>query len=231
MKVLVVDDDPDIVEAVSICFALRWPDAELVDAPDGASALSTFEIEQPDVVILDLGLPDMNGLEVCRTIREDSQVPILILTARGGELNKVRGLEMGADDYITKPFSHLELLARIKAVLRRASSPLAGGDSPAFEKGDFRFDFAAHRVFAGENPVQLTKTEYGLLYHLTRNYPNVVPHKTLLAKVWGREYIDETDYLKVHVQRIRKKFSEVLPGFEPIATERGVGYRLAPTGE
>ena len=123
MKVLVVDDDPDIVEAVNICFALRWPDAEVVDAPDGTTALSTFEAEEPDVVILDLGLPDMNGLEVCKTIREDSQVPILILTARGGELNKVQGLEMGADDYITKPFSHLEPLARIKAVLRRASAP------------------------------------------------------------------------------------------------------------
>ena len=132
MKVLVVDDDPDIVEAVSICFALRWPDAELVDAPDGATALSTFESEEPDVVILDLGLPDMNGLEVCRKIRETSEVPILILTARGGELNKVQGLEMGADDYITKPFSHLELLARIKAVLRRAAAPLAADQRPEF---------------------------------------------------------------------------------------------------
>ena len=231
MKVLVVDDDPDIVEAVSICFALRWPDAELVDAPDGATALSTFEAEEPDVVILDLGLPDMNGLEVCKTIRETSQVPILILTARGGELNKVRGLEMGADDYITKPFSHLELLARIKAVLRRAAAPPPGDESPAFEDGDFKFDFAAHRVYVGETHVQLTKTEYGLLYHLTKNYPNVVLDKTLLAKVWGREYINETDYLKVHVQRIRKKFSAALPGFEPIATERGIGYRLTPSGE
>ena len=227
MKVLVVDDDPDIVEAVSICFALRWPDAELVDAPDGTTALSTFESEEPDVVILDLGLPDMSGLEVCKIIREDSQVPILILTARGGELNKVQGLEMGADDYITKPFSHLELLARIKAVMRRASAPPPGGDGEAFEDGDFKFDFAARRVFAGETPIQLTKTEYGLLFHLTKNFPNVVQHKTLLAKVWGREYIDETDYLKVHVQRIRRKFAEAQPGLDPIDTERGVGYRLS----
>lgn len=230
MKVLVVDDDPDIVEAVSICFALRWPDAEVVDAPDGTTALTTFVAEEPDVVILDLGLPDMNGLEVCKTIRDDSQVPILILTARGGELNKVQGLEMGADDYITKPFSHLELLARIKAVLRRATAPPPGGEGEAFEEGDFKFDFATHRVYAGDTPIQLTKTEYGMLFHLTKNYPNVVQHKTLLAKVWGREYIDETDYLKVHVQRIRRKFAEVLPGLDPIDTERGVGYRLSPTG-
>jgi len=231
MKVLVVDDDPDIVEAVSICFALRWPDAELVDAPDGTTALSTFESEEPDVVILDLGLPDMNGLEVCRTIREDSQVPILILTARGGELNKVQGLEMGADDYITKPFSHLELLARIKAVMRRASAPEPGGEGEAFEEGDFKFDFAAHRVFAGDTHVPLTKTEYGLLFHLTKNYPNVVQHKTLLAKIWGREYIDETDYLKVQVQRIRRKFSEANSSLDPIANERGVGYRLSVSGD
>ena len=119
MKVLVVDDDPDIAEAVGICFALRWPDAEVIDAPDGETALARFAQDTPDVVILDLGLPDMNGLDVCRSIRETSQVPILILTARGGEINKVRGLELGADDYVTKPFSHLELLARVRAVLRR----------------------------------------------------------------------------------------------------------------
>ena len=231
MKVLVVDYDPDIVEAVSICFALRWPDAELVDAPDGATALSAFAAEDPDVIILDLGLPDINGLEVCRSIRETSQVPILILTARGGELNKVRGLEMGADDYITKPFSHLELLARIKAVVRRASAPPPGSDGEAFVQGNFRFDFAAHLVFSGETAIQLTKTEYGLLFHLTKNYPNVVLHKTLLAKVWGREYIDETDYLKVYVQRIRRKFAEVQPELDPIATERGIGYRLAVSND
>ena len=172
----------------------------------------------------------MNGLEVCRTIREDSQVPILILTARGGELNKVKGLEMGADDYITKPFSHLELLARIKAVMRRATAPSPGGEGEAFIDGKFKFDFAAHRVFADDTPVQLTKTEYGLLFHLAKNYPNVVLHKTLLAKVWGREYIDETDYLKVHVQRIRRKFAEIVPELDPIATERGIGYRLAGSG-
>jgi DNA-binding response OmpR family regulator len=227
MKVLVVDDDPDIVEAVSICFALRWPDAEVVEAPDGETAVAKFDSETPDVVILDLGLPDMNGLDVCTRIRERSQVPILILTARGGEMNKVRGLELGADDYITKPFSHLELLARIKAVLRRAAlSPLGANEAP-FEHGSFRFDFAAHRIYWQGQQVQLTPTEYNLLYHLAKNYPNVVQHKTLLAKVWGHEYVDETDYLKVHVQRIRSKFAQVSPGVDPIANERGVGYRLS----
>ncbi|MEX0762946.1 MAG: response regulator transcription factor [Dehalococcoidia bacterium] len=227
MKVLVVDDDPDIIEAVSICFALRWPDAKVVDAPDGETGLEQFRDENPDVVILDLGLPDANGLDICSRIREVSQVPILILTARGGEMNKVRGLELGADDYITKPFSHLELLARIKAVLRRSTLGLLGGNEEPFENGRFRFDYAAHRVYLDDQQASLTPTEYNLLYHLTKNFPNVVPHKTLLAKVWGREYIDEADYLKVHIQRIRSKFTAIDPKAQLIANERGVGYRLS----
>jgi len=229
MKILVVDDDPDIVEAVNICFALRWPDAEILEAPDGKTALDRFDRDEPDVVILDLGLPDMDGFEVCEEMRKTSQVPILILTARGGEVNKVRGLELGADDYITKPFSHIELLARIRAVQRRAGTPPPGGDEEPFELGGMEFDFRAREVrFQGEN-IHLTPIEYSLLYHLTKNWPRVVLHKTLLAKVWGREYVDETDYLKVHVQRIRSKFALIDPQAEPVATERGVGYRLALT--
>jgi len=229
MKVLVVDDDPDIVEAVNICFALRWPDAEVGEAPDGRTALDRVENDTPDVVILDLGLPDLSGFEVCEEIRKTSQVPILILTARGGEVNKVRGLELGADDYITKPFSHIELLARIRAVLRRANARPPGGDEAPFEAGGMTFDFRAHEVLFRDQRLQLTPIEYSLLYHLTQNWPRVVLHRTLLAKVWGREYVDETDYLKVHVQRIRSKFTAVDPETDPIATERGVGYRLALT--
>ena len=230
MKVLVVDDDPDILEAVNICFALRWPDAEVIEAPDGASALARFDESEPDVVILDLNLPDIDGFDVCEQIRESSDTPIIMLTARGGEFDKVKGLERGADDYITKPFSHLELLARIRAVLRRAQvGPLGGNEAP-FEQGALKFDFAAHRVeFNGEH-IALTPLEYNLLYHLVKNSPNVVQHRTLLAKVWGREYVDEMDYLKVHVQRIRTKFVAVDPDAEVIANERGVGYRLALAG-
>ena len=119
MKVLVVDDDPDILEAVNICFALRWEDAELFEAPDGATAIKRFREHNPDVVILDLNLPDIDGFEVCRTIRETSDVPVIMLTARGGEVDKVKGLEMGADDYITKPFRLDILLARLRAHLRQ----------------------------------------------------------------------------------------------------------------
>jgi DNA-binding response OmpR family regulator len=226
MKALVIDDDPDIIEAVGICFALRWPEAEVVEAPDGESALERFSAENPDVVILDIGLPGVSGMQVCRELRQRSDVPIIMLTARGGELDKVHGLETGADDYITKPFSHLELLARIRAVMRRAALPPLGGNEPPFQSGAFKFDFSGHQVLYGEQKVHLTPTEYNLLYHLVKNRPNVVQHRTLLAKVWGREYLDENDYLKVHVQRIRSKFSDLEPDFDPIENERGVGYRL-----
>ena len=226
MKVLAVDDDPDIIEAVGICFALRWPEVELVQAPDGATALAQFEAEQPDVVILDIGLPDISGLEVCARLREHTDAPIIMLTARDSELDMVRGLETGADDYITKPFSHLELLARMKAVLRRSVIGTLGSGEPPFVDGPFRFDFADHTVRYEGTKVPLTPTEYNMLYHLTKNHPKVVRHRTLLAKVWGREYIDETEYLKVHVQRIRAKFAAVSPGVDPIENERGVGYRL-----
>lgn len=226
MKVLVVDDDPDIVEAVGICFALRWPEVDLVRAPDGNTALSQFAAEQPDVVILDIGLPDISGLDVCLRLREHTQVPIIMLTARDSELDMVKGLEAGADDYITKPFSHLELLARIKAVLRRSTVGALGGNEEPFVQGAFRFDFSDHTVSYEDTKVPLTPTEYNLLYHLTKNHPKVVQHRTLLAKVWGREYVDETEYLKVHVQRIRSKFAAVNPEVDPIQNERGVGYRL-----
>ena len=230
MKILIVDDDPDIVEAVNICFALRWPDAEVLEAPDGRTALDRLDRDEPDVVILDLGLPDMDGFEVCEEIRKTSQVPVLILTARGGDLNKVRGLELGADDYITKPFSHIELLDRIRAVLRRASAPLPGGNEAPFEMGGMSFDFRAREVRFKNERMQLTAIEYSLLYHLTKNWPRAVLNKTLLAKVWGREYVDETDYLGVHIRRIQSKFASIDPEAEAVAAERGVSYRLALTG-
>ncbi len=226
MKVLAVDDDPDIIEAVGICFALRWPEVELVQAPDGKTALERFKEEQPDVVILDIGLPDISGLDVCAQLRESTDVPIVMLTARDSELDMVRGLETGADDYITKPFSHLELLARIKAVMRRTAVGSVNSNQASFVDGPFEFNYADHSVSYDGEKVPLTPTEYNLLYHLTKNHPNVVEHRTLLAKVWGREYIDETEYLKVHVQRIRAKFAEVSAKADPIETERGVGYRL-----
>jgi DNA-binding response OmpR family regulator len=225
MKVLVVDDEPDVIEVVSLCFGLRWPDADVVSARSGEEALKAIERDVPELVLLDIVLPGMDGFEVCQEIRRISDVPVVMVSARDSEVDKVRGLEMGADDYITKPFSHLELLARVRAVLRRYQNQLpAVGE--VFESGDLRIDFASRQVAVGGKPVRLTPTEYSLLFHLTRNAGRVLPHHTLLAKVWGREYTDEIDYLKVYIRRLRQKLEGDPENIGQIISERGVGYKF-----
>lgn len=225
MKVLVVDDEPDVREVVNLCFGLRWPEADVVSAPDGDEALRLIESEKPELVLLDVVLPGMDGFQVCQEIRRFSDVPIVMLSARDAEVDKVRGLEMGADDYITKPFSHLELLARVRAVLRRYQNQLpAVGE--VFESGDLQIDFASRQVTVRGKIVRLTPTEYSLLFHLTRNAGRVLPHHTLLAKVWGREYTDEIDYLKVYIRRLRQKLEGDEDSIGRIVSERGVGYKF-----
>lgn len=225
MKILVVDDDPDVVEVVNLCFNLRWPDAQVVSADNGEKALELVEREKPDFVLLDVVLPGMDGFQICQEVRQFSDVPIVMLTARDSEVDKVRGLEMGADDYITKPFSHLELLARVRAVVRRYQSQLpAVGE--VFESGGLRVDYASRTVTVNGKVIRLTPTEYSLLYHLSRNAGRVLPHQTLLAKVWGREYTDEMDYLKVYVRRLRQKLEGDPESIGEIVSERGVGYKF-----
>lgn len=225
MKVLVVDDEPDVIEVVNLCFGLRWPDADVVSARSGEDALKAIERDVPELVLLDIVLPGMDGFEVCQEIRRISDVPVVMVSARDSEVDKVRGLEMGADDYITKPFSHLELLARVRAVLRRYQNQLpAVGE--VFESGDLRIDYASRQVAVGGKFVRLTPTEYSLLFHLTRNVGRVLPHHTLLAKVWGREYTDEIDYLKVYIRRLRQKLEGDPENIGQIISERGVGYKF-----
>ena len=225
MKILIVDDDPDVVEVVTLCFNLRWPDAHVISVATGEDALTHVEQDKPDLVLLDIVLPDMDGFKVCQEIREFSDVPVVMLSARDTEVDKVRGLEMGADDYITKPFSHLELLARVRAVLRRYQSQLpAVGEM--FESGGLRIDYASRTVTVEGKVVRLTPTEYSLLYHLSRNAGRVLPHQTLLAKVWGREYTNEVDYLKVYVRRLRQKLEGDPATIGEIVSERGVGYKF-----
>jgi DNA-binding response OmpR family regulator len=229
MKILVVDDEPDVVEVLNLCFGLRWPEADVLSAANGEDGLALAESESPDLVLLDILLPDMDGFQICQEIRRFSDVPIVMLTAREAEVDKVRGLEMGADDYITKPFSHLELLARVRAVLRRYQSQLpAVGE--VFESGDLRIDYASRLVTVKDETVRLTPTEYSLLYHLTRNAGRILPHHTLLAKVWGREYTEEIDYLKVYIRRLRQKLEGDPETVGRIVSERGVGYKfVAPS--
>lgn len=225
MKALIIDDDPDILEVVSLCFEVRWPDMTVLTAPDGATGLKTFEREGVDLVILDLGLPDMDGLEVCRAIRQKSNVFIIILTVRDQTGDIVRGLEAGADDYITKPFDQMELLARTRAVLRRGPQS-AEPQSGVFANGDLVIDFSKRDVRVRGQFVKLTPTEYNLLYHLATNPGKTMTHRTLLSKVWGPEYADTADYLRIHIQHLRRKLNDSVNEARIIATEHGIGYKF-----
>ncbi len=227
-RILVVDDEPDVVEALRIGFALQWRDIDVLGAGDGRTALDLIEQEHPDIVLLDIGLPDIDGYEVLRQTRAFSDVPIVMLTARDDPIDKVKGLELGADDYVTKPFNHLELSARIRALLRRLDMPGPASRAPSFRSGDLEVDFARQEVRLRGDRVDLTPTEYKLLYHLVRNAGHVLQHGTLLAKVWGREYVDEVDYLRVYVRRLRDKLGDDPDAPRYIRTERGLGYRFLP---
>jgi len=226
LKVLIIEDAPDIVETISLCFELRWPGVKVISTPEGSKGLTLVETESPDVIILDLGLPDMDGLEVLKDVRSFSNVPIIIVTVRGDEMDRVRGLELGADDYITKPFSHMELLARIKAVLRRTLIPELKAEEKSFYSPRLTIDFATRTVTVNGQPVRLTPTEYSLLHYLVLNEGAVLTHRALLEKVWGKEYTDSPDYLKVYIQRLRNKMEEDPGNPQLLISERGLGYKF-----
>ncbi|MFB0546269.1 MAG: response regulator transcription factor, partial [Anaerolineae bacterium] len=194
MKILVVDDEPDVIKVVTMSLQVQQPTWEVLGAYDGEEALNLLERERPDLVILDIAMPDMNGFDVLKEIRLFSDVPVIMLTVRDEEIDKVMGLHLGADDYIIKPFSHLELMARVQAVLRRAQGLPLTHEAP-FVCGDITVDFDRRQVTVKGASVTLTGTEYRLLYHLVRNAGQVLTHEVLLARVWGREYTDEIDYL------------------------------------
>ena len=230
MRILVVDDEPDVVESVRLGFTLQWREVDVLGAGTGEAALDVVEHEHPDIVLLDIGLPDIDGFEVIRQIRAFSDVPVVMLTARDDAMDKVKGLELGADDYVTKPFNHLELMARVRAVLRRHEMPAPTTRSPSVRSGDLEVDFAAHEARLNGVHLDLTPTEYKLLYHLVRNAGHVLQHATLLAKVWGREYVDEIDYIRVYIRRLRDKLGDDPDDPRYIQTERGLGYRfIAPS--
>ena len=228
MKVLVIDDDPDILEVVSLTFEMRWPDSTIVSALDGDTGIAMVDTENPALVILDIGLPDMDGYAVCQDIRRFSDVPIVMLTVRNKEADIVKGLQLGADDFIAKPFRPIEFMARVQSVMRRAqTTPYAGGDEKPFQHHSLLVDFNKHEVYLGDNRLKLTPTEYQLLYHLTKNAGKVMTHRTLLGRVWGREYLDETNYLKVHIKHLRQKLDDDPAEPKYILTERTVGYKFA----
>jgi two-component system, OmpR family, KDP operon response regulator KdpE len=226
VKILVVDDEPDVVESVRLGFTLQWRDVDVLGAGEGQAALDVVEREHPDIVLLDVGLPGIDGYEVLRQIRAFSDVPVVMLTARDDAMDKVKGLELGADDYVTKPFNHLELLARVKAVLRRLEMAAPFSNAPSFRSGELEVDFAKQEARLRGERLDLTPTEYKLLYHLVRNAGYVLEHGTLLAKVWGRDYVDEVDYIRVYIRRLRDKLGDAPDAPRYIQTERGLGYRF-----
>jgi DNA-binding response OmpR family regulator len=228
--VLVVDDQPSLVRLVRD--NLETLQFRVLSASEGTRTIDIIENEKPDLVILDIMLPGMDGYEVCRRIREFSTVPIIMLTARNDRADLLQGFEAGADDYVTKPFSADELLARVKAVLRRSEYQEVNKYSPTFSCGDISIDFVRHEVTKAGVTKNLTPTEYRLLYYLATNAGRVMLHSDLLSKVWGPEYSGATDYLRVYVRHLRTHLES--KDSEPvyILTVPGVGYVLkCPQGQ
>lgn len=231
-KVLVVDDQPGLVRLVRD--NLETLQYQVIVAAEGKQALEIVENEEPDLVILDIMLPGQDGYQICRRIREFSTVPIIMLTARNDRTDLVAGFEAGADDYVTKPFSADELLARVKAVMRRSDYQEIGKYSPSFVCGDISIDFVRHEVSKHGTALQpgLTPTEYRLLYYLATNAGRVMLHSDLLVKVWGPEYAGATDYLRVYIRHLRTRLEPKDSDPTYILTVPGVGYVLkCPQGQ
>lgn len=227
-KILIVDDEPQIRRVMRVI--LVGEQYEVVEARSGETALVRFREFLPDLVLLDLNMPGMGGLETCREIRETSDVPIIILTVRHEEDRKVELLDAGADDYITKPFSKKELLARIRAAMRR--SPLSTASGPhTFVSSDLEIDFDARKIRAGKKNVRLTPKEFDLLRYLVSQAGKPVPHRELLQAVWGPDYGDQTDYLRVFITHLRKKIERNPAKPQYILTEPWMGYRFNPPAE
>lgn len=223
MKVLVVEDAPEVVETIRLCVSIRWPGTTLLVTSKGKEVPGLVETESPDVVLLDLGLPDSDGLSVLEQVRSFSDVPVIVVTARGDETSRVKGLEMGADDYVVKPFSHTELLARLRAVLRRSHRPEMWAQGAVVSDPHFTVDLAARRVFVDETEVELTPTEWNFLAYLVRNEGKVIPHNVLAEKVWGSEDVDPAA-IKMCVRRLRVKLHDDSAVPTLIRTHRGRGY-------
>jgi two-component system KDP operon response regulator KdpE len=221
-RVLVVDDEPQIVRGLRV--VLRNAGFHVDSAGTKEEALDALSHRPPDAVLLDLVLPDGSGVDVCREVRSWSHVPIVVVSAVGDEREKVRALDAGADDYITKPFGSQELTARLRAVLRRTADV---GTSPAIEIGDLVIDLPDRRVRRGDEDIHLTPLEFDLLRVLAQNRGRLVTHRQLLQEVWGPSYGDETHYLRVHVAHIRAKLERDPARPRYVITEPGVGYRLA----
>ncbi|TEU14678.1 MAG: response regulator transcription factor [Anaerolineales bacterium] len=227
-RILIVDDEPPIIDVLE--YNLKKANYEVIVARDGQEALDKARRQQPDLVILDLMLPKLDGLEVCRALRRDSDLPIIMLTAKDEEIDRVVGLELGADDYVVKPFSVRELVARVKTVLRRSGpKPLETEPeavSEVLQVGDLRLDAARHEVHLGSTELELTTLEFDLLHVLMAHADRVLTREQLLDQVWGYDYYGDTRTVDTAVKRLRAKLRRLAPDSEFIVTVRGVGYKL-----
>lgn len=223
-RILVVDDEERMVRFIRL--NLEHDGFQVIEAFRGTQAIESLRSDIPDLVLLDVMMPDIDGFEVLRLIRESSSVPVIMLTAKGEEDDRIRGLELGADDYITKPFSPRELVSRVRAVLRRTETPGSSTHGLIEVDDRLKLDFDRREVWVDGELVQLRPTEYRLLYHLVQNAGWVVTHDQLLAKVWGYAYRDEPHYVRLYINYLRKKLEEDPSDPQYILTERGVGYRF-----
>ncbi len=223
-RILIVDDEPPIVDVLS--YNLRRENYQVIVARDGEEALAQARRQQPDLVILDLMLPRLDGLEVCKALRRERDVPIIMLTARDAEVDRVVGLELGADDYVVKPFSVRELMARVKNVLRRAAPRPAGAPPEPLCAGALTVDEACHQAWLGEAELELTALEFDLLRALARHPGQLLSREQLLEQVWGYNYYGDLRAVDAAVKRLRAKLRQAAPEVEMISTVRGVGYKL-----
>ncbi len=224
MRVLIIEDDSEIVEIISLAFQIRWPEAKTVSTNLGEKGIELVETEAPDVVILDLGLPDISGFEVLRQIRLFSRVPIVIVTVRAEETDIVKGLELGADEYIVKPFGQMELLARVHALVRRQRSLT---EPEPLVYGPLRFGLSMSKLLYNGKEISLTLTEGLILYELMKKAGNVLNYNSLAEVVWGDYYPEADDNLRVHIRHLRQKIETDPEHPQLILTKIGVGYYLA----
>jgi len=225
VKVLVVDDAPEVVDTIKICISIRWPGSTVLTSMRGGEVARLVETEEPDIVLLDLGLPDIDGIEVLKKIRESSEVPVIIVSVRNDDLSKVTSLELGADNYIVKPFSHTELLARIRAVLRRTNNQVLWNHEGIVGGPGLTIDLAGRKLLRNGKEVSLTPNEWNFLSYMARNTPKVISHQMLGRTVWG--YADPNlSSIKMCVHRLREKLGDNPRAPKLIRSHRGFGYSL-----
>jgi two-component system KDP operon response regulator KdpE len=223
-RILAVDDEERMVRFIRL--NLEHDGFQVIEAYNGSQALEQIRSNLPDIVLLDVMMPDIDGFDVLRMIRETSIIPVIMLTAKGDEEDRIRGLELGADDYITKPFSPRELVSRVRAVLRRTDTSTTSTHGLIEVDDRLKIEFNRREVWVGGELVKLRPTEYRLLYHLVQNAGWVLTHEQLLTKVWGYEYRDEPHYVRLYINYLRKKIEEDPADPKYILTERGIGYRF-----